>query len=63
VGRAGLPARASISWKLSRTHCVKACGSGISSRHEVGEITTRPSYTVTANTNPCPSWMGRSADR
>jgi hypothetical protein len=44
-------------------HCVKACGSGMSSRHEVGEITTRPSYTVTAKTKPWPSQMGSRADR
>jgi len=40
---AGLRASASSSWKLSRTHCVKASGSGISSRQDVGEITIRPS--------------------
>ena len=47
LGRALAPAagRASdrYSWKLSRTHCVKACGSGINSRQEVGDTTTRPS--------------------
>ena len=45
LGLSGCAARASArySWKLSRTHCVNTCGSGISSRHEVGETTIRPS--------------------
>jgi hypothetical protein len=36
-------AAARYSWKLSRTHIAKTSGSGISSRHEVGEMTSRPS--------------------
>jgi hypothetical protein len=56
-------ARASNSWKLSRTHCVKACGSGISSRQDVGDSTTRPSYCVTANTSAAPSEMGSRAEK
>jgi hypothetical protein len=41
---AGSPrARASRSWKQSRTPWVKASGSGISSRQAVGETTMRAS--------------------
>jgi hypothetical protein len=36
-------AAASSSWKLSRTHCANTSGSGINSRHEVGEMMMRPS--------------------
>ena len=39
----GARASARYSWKLSRTHCAKTSGSGISSRHEVGEMMMRPS--------------------
>ena len=36
-------AAARYSWKLSRTHIANTSGSGISSRQEVGEMTSRPS--------------------
>jgi len=36
-------ATARSSWKLSRTHCAKASGSGICSRHEVGDTMIFPS--------------------
>jgi hypothetical protein len=51
------------SWKLSRRHCVKVCGSGISSRQDVGDTTMRPSYRVTAKTRPMPSEIGRIAEK
>jgi len=56
-------AAASSSWKLSRTHWAKTSGSGISSRHEVGEMMSRPSWLVTAKTRPMPSAIGMMAEK
>ena len=61
--RCGASAAASSSWKLSRTHWANTSGSGISSRHEVGEMISRPSWLVTANTSPMPSAMGMMAEK
>ncbi len=36
-------ARARYSWKESRTHCAKTSGSGICSRHDVGDTMIFPS--------------------
>jgi hypothetical protein len=36
-------AAARYSWKLSRTHCANASGSGICSRHDVGDTMILPS--------------------
>ena len=44
-------------------NCANTAGSGISSRQEVGEITMRPSYRVTAKTSPMPSLTGRIAEK
>jgi hypothetical protein len=41
--RARWRAMARYSWKQSRRHCAKTSGSGICSRHEVGEMMILPS--------------------
>jgi hypothetical protein len=44
-------------------HCVKASGSGISSRHEVGETISLPSQRLSAITSPMPSATGSKAEK
>ena len=56
-------ASARYSWKLSRMHWVKASGSGISSRQEVGETISLPSQRLSAITSPMPSATGSRAEK
>ena len=60
---AGASRSARYSWKDSRMHSAKKSGSGTCSRLEVGEMMTRPSSLVIANTSPSPSLMGMRAEK